>query len=55
MTGLEDKRVLSGIGRVEGFAEAAEDLFVFVGMFLGEDHQRSGGKTVLRARLGLSF
>ena len=35
--------------RLEGLAEAAEDFFVFVLVFLGEDYERGGGEAVLEA------
>jgi hypothetical protein len=34
--------------RREGFAKAAEDFFVFMLVFFGEDYERCGGEAVLQ-------
>ena len=43
----QDERVFGGIVRLEGLAKAAEDFFVFVLVFLGEDDESGGGESVL--------
>ena len=38
----QHERVFGGVVRVEGLAEAAEDFFVFVLVFFGEDDEGGG-------------
>ena len=42
----QDKRVFGCAVRLKGFAKAAQDLFVFVQVFLGQDHERCGGQAM---------
>ena len=44
----QDERVFGGVVRLEGVAKAAEDFFVFMLVFLGEDYERCGGEAVLQ-------
>ena len=43
----QDERVFGGIVRLEGLAKAAEDFFVLVLVFLGEDDESGGSEAVL--------
>ena len=44
----QDERVFGRVVRLEGLAEAAEDFFVFMLVFLGEDYERGRGEAVLQ-------
>ena len=43
-----DEGVFSGVSRVEGLAETAEDLLVFVLVFFREDDESGGAEAVLQ-------
>ncbi len=43
----QDERFFGCAVRLEGFAKAAQDLFVFMLVFLGQDHERCGGQAML--------
>ncbi len=43
----QDERVFGCVVRLEGFAKAAQDLFVFMLVFLGQDHECCGGQAML--------
>ena len=45
----QDERVFGRIVRLEGLAKAAEDRFVFVLVFLGQDDESGGSESVLEA------
>ena len=45
----QDERVFRCVVRLEGVAKAAENLFVFMLMFFGQDYERGGGQTVLKS------
>ena len=43
----QDERVFGCAVRLKGFAKAAQDLFVFMLVFLGQDHECCGGQAML--------
>jgi hypothetical protein len=43
----QDERVFGCTVRLKGFAKAAQDLFEFMLVFLGQDHECCGGQALL--------